>query len=432
MQVPFGVRRQVSTTPQNTVLQSTIKFNFSNPYRMNTRRREHVVPDEGSMSHDASLCGDSRAIPPRLVESGEHVHVIGVVVKVRKASRTLAFLSIDAHKLDVHDGCGELEMCETSNLAPQTKAHGEFPQVQAVLHSASQEEGWRSVFGSSGPRLCCGSVVSFWGKVEHVETKSPCAASKFSSLRPTSVLVHGGEVQGSPHDDMTASGGVKQHATVERSAAAAALRRRRGEGDRNADRQSELGDGPCEEGIGTEVVPICRQWWKSQVDGTLCTCSEGGATDRKEKTEAEQATRTEGIGLCGRRHFYLNASERDKFRILQGKRADMRQREAAAIADDPHSAQDKVTPSSLPLPQPSSCQPPLPFSLSNLPPPFARFHTSVPALQASKTKSDEMFVEWLVATFGEEYLRSGGGVVDVAGGRGDSFNPESSTLSPEP
>jgi hypothetical protein len=85
------------------------------------------------------------------------------------------------------------------------------------------------------------------------------------------------------------------------------------------------------------------------------------------------------VGMCGRRHFFQDAAEVAKFALLERKRRNMQERERAEVADDPHSADSKQ----------------------------------------SKAKSDKLFVEWLVATYGQEQLRQGGGVVDVAGGRGE-------------
>lgn len=83
-------------------------------------------------------------------------------------------------------------------------------------------------------------------------------------------------------------------------------------------------------------------------------------------------------GECGRRHFFLSEAEWQRFQVLKEERERMRERERDA--DDPHCEEEK----------------------------------------APKLRSDVLFVDWLVKTFGgAEGLKRAGGVVDVAGGRGD-------------
>ena len=79
------------------------------------------------------------------------VELEGVVMKVRKASRTLAFLCIKVNKLVLG---GNTSIAET-------REGDEF--VQAVFEHA---EGWRNVCGRDGRRICCGSVLSLFGERE--------------------------------------------------------------------------------------------------------------------------------------------------------------------------------------------------------------------------------------------------------------------------
>ena len=158
-------------------------------------------------------------------------------------------------------------------------------RVQAVLE---HEEGWRRVCGDDGRRLCCGAVVSFWAEQEDDDP-----ARSMPSL-----LVRDGVVFSSPHDNMTASGGVKQHALVERAAAAAAA----GTAHSTA-KQVGDGDGAKPE---ARVLPICRTWWKSIVDGKSCVCA------GEVRAEAEMPHM--GLhGVCGRRHFFIDHHERAKW-----------------------------------------------------------------------------------------------------------------------
>ncbi|EKX49495.1 hypothetical protein GUITHDRAFT_105020 [Guillardia theta CCMP2712] len=82
-------------------------------------------------------------------------------------------------------------------------------------------------------------------------------------------------------------------------------------------------------------------------------------------------------GTCSRRHFFLDEAEQGKYDALKNKSESMRTIESLINADDPFLHADK----------------------------------------ASRSKSDALFVDWLVGTFGEEELRRG--VVDVAGGKGE-------------
>lgn len=222
--------------------------------------------------------------------------------------------------------------------------------MQAVL---SSKEGWRSVFGSNGKRLCCGAVVSCWGERE--------ASSSNVNTIP-SVVVCGGTVKSSPHDDVNAAGGVKQHTSVEHLAAAAAA------GTAHSSEKA-VGNGTSARRPGQFAV--CRQWWRSRVDGKQCAC------DPSRSQGDGDVWREDGIGLCGRRHYFLNSAESDKFELLERKRKGMQEEEERNSVDDPHAREAKQ----------------------------------------SKSKSDGLFVDWIITTFGTAFLREGG-VVDVAGGRG--------------
>jgi hypothetical protein len=206
-------------------------------------------------------------------------------------------------------------------------------------------------------------------------------SSSLSLLFFIFLLTFSGAVASSPHDEMAAGGGVKQHMYVERAAADAAFL------NSHCTRLDRVG-------AQGAPVAICRQWWKAKVDGTLCACDEGGGKRGQSQGGKGGGRRDvisgvqheEGgvevdkiVGMCGRRHFFQDAAEVAKFALLERKRRNMQERERAEVADDPHSADSKQ----------------------------------------SKAKSDKLFVEWLVATYGQEQLRQGGGVVDVAGGRGE-------------
>jgi hypothetical protein len=103
------------------------------------------------------------------------VELEGVVMKVRKASRTLAFLCIKVNKLVLG---GNTSM--SSSLA-EAREGDEF--VQAVFE---HEKGWRNVCGSDGRRICCGSVLSLSGEREGDD------APQEADQKAISVLVRGG------------------------------------------------------------------------------------------------------------------------------------------------------------------------------------------------------------------------------------------------
>ena len=238
-------------------------------------------------------------------DEGESVVLEGVVVKVRKASRTLAFLSVRA---------------ETPGAAAGHLGEDRSQVVQAVLE---HEAGWRWACGEDGRRVCCGAVLSLWGDLER--DVSPGSAP--------SLLVRGGLVRSSPHDSISAAGGVKQHAEVERAAAAAAACtphcvRVRGDAGTGGQRQRS--------GL---PLPLCKQWWKARVDGTVCVCATRGSDACPDDEEEREAG---VIGACGRRHYFASAEEDEKYRLLEEKRQRSRELERSGILDDPHSACSKL------------------------------------------------------------------------------------------
>jgi hypothetical protein len=105
------------------------------------------------------------------------VELEGVVMKVRKASRTLAFLCIKVNKLVLG---GNTSM--SSSLA-EAREGDEF--VQAVFE---HEKGWRNVCGSDGRRICCGSVLSLSGAREGDDAPE-------ADHKAISVLVRGGDLK---------------------------------------------------------------------------------------------------------------------------------------------------------------------------------------------------------------------------------------------
>jgi hypothetical protein len=101
------------------------------------------------------------------------VELEGVVMKVRKASRTLAFRCIKVNKLVLG---GNTSIAET-------REGDEF--VQAIFE---HEEGWRNVCGSDGRRICCGSVLSLSGAREGDDAPE-------ADHKAISVLVRGGDLK---------------------------------------------------------------------------------------------------------------------------------------------------------------------------------------------------------------------------------------------
>ena len=243
------------------------------------------------------------------------------MVKVRKASRTLAFLTL-------------VPAAGSAAVPPPPAAGAEPARVQAVLEHG---EGWRRVCGSDGKRICCGAVVSLRGEREPGED----AAGPLRSL-----LVSAGSVASSPHDRMTASGGVKQHRVVERAAAAAASGsahckdRRRGRGaeclvgDVGEEVEGERNGGRGDENAGMQegrqrTPPICRAWWKAMVDAKPCACSrEAGG---QEGRDGVAGTKQSALGVCGRRHFFVDSCERNKWEERARTRAGPAQPRVIAI-----------------------------------------------------------------------------------------------------
>ena len=258
------------------------------------------------------------------------LEIEGVVVKLRKASRTLAFLSIRPTGLvliPVHDDV-EDQVAEQQKTDAMTAAVETMPSVQAVLE---HESGWRQICGSDGRRICCGAVVSLWGRRERKDTEQTCGRTSPASIDTAlSVLVRGGKVQSSPHDSMTAAGGVKQHAVVERAAASAAAG--------TAHCVKETGKEQQRESI--EKKPICRQWWKANVDGVPCACNILESVSGRE-TRSNAGDSPGMLGVCGRRHYFLDTAEVNKYAVLQTKRERTRELERAEIADDPHTSSSK-------------------------------------------------------------------------------------------
>ena len=232
----------------------------------------------------------------------------GVVVKVRKAARTLAFLSVRV---------------DTPGLAPGAAGdEGEARQqiVQAVLE---HEAGWRWACGDDGRRLCCGAVLSLWGYPERGTAPGGVL----------SVVVRGGRVQSSPHDSTSAAGGVKQHAEVERAAAAAAAgTAHRVRADAGTCAQQRRGPS-----LSRSTLPLCKQWWKARVDGTACVCATPSHASQGDAHGGDAAE----VGACGRRHCFADADEAAKYGRLAEKRRHAQEQELASIADDPHAASSK-------------------------------------------------------------------------------------------
>jgi len=99
---------------------------------------------------------------------GQSVQLKGVVVKVRKASRTLAFLQLTVSHCGTEEG--GVQPSASSSASARNEDGGELVQVQGVLE---HQEGWRNVCADSGRRLCCGAVVSFWGQWDPARPKLP-------------------------------------------------------------------------------------------------------------------------------------------------------------------------------------------------------------------------------------------------------------------
>jgi hypothetical protein len=363
---------------------------------------------------------------------------------VRKASRTLAFLSVRA---------------ETPGAAAGHVGEDRSQVVQAVLE---HEAGWRRACGEDGRRVCCGAVLSLWGDLER-------DVSPGSSL---SLLVRGGLVRSSPHDSISAAGGVKQHAEVERAAAAAAVCTPhcvRVRGDAGTGRQQQRSGLP---------LPLCKQWWKARVDGKACVCATRGSNAGPDDDEEREAG---VIGACGRRHYFASAEEDAKYRLLEEKRQRSRELERAGIQEDPHSACSKLKKAHsdglfvdwllVSLPPSLSPSPFLPFFPSSVPFICSSFSSSLPTsvhaymyVSMCECVYSSMYVDVYIhvsmyirmyiyticmcacatstenththrrtltrthartrarthtqATYGEEELRRGG-IVDVAGGKGE-------------
>ena len=278
----------------------------------------------------AARAGAASHVCPLSVESAERVVLEGVVVSVRKASRTLAFLSVQA-----------------DTLSMVTAGDADGPQSQVVQAVLEHEAGWRRVCGEDGPRVCCGAVLSLWGDREQ----------EMGPGSPLSVLVRGGLVRSSPHDSLSATGvGIQPHALVERAS-------------------SGKGGQPQRSGL---PLTLCKQWWKARIDGTACECANPSAVaDRGERREEA------AVGACGFRHYFASADEVAKYGLLEEKRERSRAQERAGSADDPLSPHSKLGKSqsdrlfvawllvSLPLPLsflfslslPLSLSPSLPLSL---------------------------------------------------------------------
>ena len=79
---------------------------------------------------------------------GESVQLKGMVVKVRKASRTLAFLQLTVSHCGTEEG--GVQPSASSSASAQNEDGGELVQVQGVLE---HQEGWRNVCADGGRRL---------------------------------------------------------------------------------------------------------------------------------------------------------------------------------------------------------------------------------------------------------------------------------------
>eukprot|EP00961_Rhodomonas_salina_P140951 1897233-Rhodomonas_salina.1 len=237
--------------------------------------------------------------------SGEELQ--GVVLKLRKASRRLAFVTLELTQLAIGD---EYETSEGKR------------EVQ-VMFESDQGTDWRSACfpEGDGKRVCCGSMIAALCVPDNplgTDNVQSNDSTGNGTARVTMACYRAlrASVSFSPHDAMTESGAVRQHPAVERIAAS-----HREPSHRRA--RKEDATFAMERASKTTVPPLCRQWWRGK-------CEKSSEGDRA-AVDSPGGSRT-----CWRRHYFVDEEEQERFEKLRDKAARMQAEEEGVVADDPH------------------------------------------------------------------------------------------------
>ena len=274
-----------------------------------------------------------------VMEEEKAVPFEGIVIKVRKASRSLAFLSLLASPIT--------EIVAVAAAGPGGEGeHSAGDFVQVVL---AHEEGWRRIC-SGGERLCCGAAVCGTGILEAANEDE----GKATRISMPSIVVRDMCVKASPHDTASSAGAIRQHVEVEKRAAWS-KRTRSGQGGENGGGGEKIGE-QQRPGVGCADGPLCRQWWRGRCGesggggggrgigagaGAGSGAGAGGGGGAGGESWGKHNSSQREWGKCGRRHFFADEAEWQRYEALAEERERMRERERDA--DDPHDASTKVS-----------------------------------------------------------------------------------------
>jgi len=206
----------------------------------------------------------------------------------------------------------------------------------------AHEEGWRRIC-SGGERLCCGAAVCGTGILEAANEDE----GKATRISMPSIVVRDMRVKASPHDTASSAGAIRQHVEVEKRAAWS-KRTRAGQGEENGvgGEKSEKSGEQQLPGVGCADGALCRQWWRGRCgepggDGGGRGIGAGAGAGAGGESWGKHNSSQREWGKCGRRHFFVDEAEWQRYEALGQERERMRERERDA--DDPHDASTKVS-----------------------------------------------------------------------------------------